>query len=227
MDLLTNPWVVGISGGIFSGLIVLYISRLIFSKGDSKEYAQKVSSANQEVLYAIRPGISEGVIPTNSVLRSFIEATARKYSVDVADMYDLNSVASELVKEVMDSSFISASSKLEFCEKLTTIKETEDIREKLDYEKEYRVLYRYRQQLVLTLSAMVGVLTMLTSVMITLENTAIFDLENLAFMAVPAIVAILMSAVAVLAKRLRKIRSESFYRNIAESRHGYEETKNR
>ena len=59
MELFNNPWFVGIGGGILSGLIVAYISRLIFSRRDNREYAQKVSQANHEVLYAVRPGISE------------------------------------------------------------------------------------------------------------------------------------------------------------------------
>ncbi len=53
-------WAIGIGGGILSGLIVAYISRLIFSKRDNREYAQKILQANNEVLYAVRPGISEG-----------------------------------------------------------------------------------------------------------------------------------------------------------------------
>ena len=44
------------------------ISKSIFSKRDNREYAQKISQANHEVLYAVRPGISEGVIPNNGVL---------------------------------------------------------------------------------------------------------------------------------------------------------------
>src|SRR3990167_2316033 len=123
MDLLNNAWVVGIGGGILSGFVVAYISRLIFSRRDSREYAQKISQANHEILYAVRPGISEGVIPTNEVLRSLTSATARKYGVEISDMHDLNAISSELIKEVMDSSFISATAKREFCEKLSSIKE--------------------------------------------------------------------------------------------------------
>ena len=172
MEIFNNPWIVGIGGGILSGLIVAYISRLIFSKRDNREYAQKILQANNEVLYAVRPGISEGVIPTNGILRSLIEATARKYSVDVSDMHDLKDVSSELIKEVMDSSFISASSKQEFCEKLTAIKEKEAVPEKVEFEKEYDISARYRRQVIMMLSGMAGVLTGLMGVTITFENTS-------------------------------------------------------
>ena len=43
MDIFSNPWIVGIGGGVLSGFIVAYISRLIFSKRDNREYAQKIS----------------------------------------------------------------------------------------------------------------------------------------------------------------------------------------
>jgi hypothetical protein len=216
MDIFSNPWVVGISGGILSGLIVAYVSRLIFSKRDNREYAQKISLANHEVLYAVRPGISEGVVPTNAVLRSLIEATARKYAVDVPDMHDLNDVSSELIKEVMDSSFISASAKQEFCEKLTSIKEEEAIPERGEFEKEYDISARYRRQVVAILSAMVGILTGLAGVAITLmEKTTIFEPKNIAFMAIPAVVAILISFIAVMVRGLQKMHMKSFKLRIA------------
>ena len=132
MDLLNNPWIVGIGGGVLSGLVVVYLTRLLFSRRDTREYVQKTHQANHEVLYAVRPGISEGVIPTNDVLRSLIAATGRKYGVEAKDMHDLEAVSSELVKEVMDSSFISAASKQEFCEKLAQIREDEPSGSKVD-----------------------------------------------------------------------------------------------
>ena len=215
MGIFSNPWIVGIGGGILSGVIVAYISILIFSKRDNREYAQKISLANHEVLYAVRPGISESVIPQNGVLKSLITATARKYAVDVTDMHDLNDVSSELIKEVMDSSFISASAKNEFCEKLTIIKEEEIVPEKAEFEKEYNISARYRRQAVAILSGMVAVLTGLAGVMLTVERTTIFEPKSIAFLAVPALVAILISFVAVVARELQKMRLKSFKVQIA------------
>lgn len=210
MDIFSNPWVVGIGAGILSGLVVAYVSRLIFSKRDNREYAQKISQANHEVLYAVRPGISEGVIPTNDILRSLILATARKYSVDVSDMHDLDDVSSELIKEVMDSSFISASAKQEFCEKLTAIKEEEAMPQKVEFEKEQDISARYRRQLVATLSGMVAVLTGMVGVTITLRDTTIIEPKSLVYLAIPALVAILLSFAVVIARELQKMRLKSF-----------------
>ena len=106
MDIFNNSWVIGIGGGILSGLIVTLITRYLFSKKDNKEYAQKVSTVNREVVYALRPGISEGHIPDNEVLASLINATARRYKVERGDVYQAKQIAEELIKDIMDSSFI-------------------------------------------------------------------------------------------------------------------------
>ena len=70
MDIFNNSWVIGIGGGILSGFIVTLITRYLFSKKDNKEYVQKVATVDSEVVYALRPRISEGHIPDNEVLSS-------------------------------------------------------------------------------------------------------------------------------------------------------------
>ena len=49
-DWLNNTWVVGILGGVLSGFIVNYLSRIFLSKRENREYLQKVFSANREVI---------------------------------------------------------------------------------------------------------------------------------------------------------------------------------
>ncbi|WP_416899113.1 MAG: hypothetical protein ACMVY4_05140 [Minwuia sp.] len=119
--LLDNPWVVGIGGGILSGLFVALVTRVIFGRRDKKEYNQKVFRANSEVVYAIRPGISEGIIPNGEVIKKLSSATARKYDVNDQDLYDIDEISGELIKEVMDSSFISAEMKNDYCVKISNI----------------------------------------------------------------------------------------------------------
>ncbi|WP_339618177.1 hypothetical protein [uncultured Gilvimarinus sp.] len=111
MDILNNAWVVGIGGGLLSGLLVTLITRYIFSKKDDKEYVQKLATVNKEVVYALRPGISEGHIPDEEVLSSLINATARKYKVARDDVFRPKQIAEELIKEILDSSFISSETK--------------------------------------------------------------------------------------------------------------------
>ena len=122
MDFLSNPWVIGIGGGVLSGLLVTLITRYLFSKRERREYLQKVATANNEIIYAIRPAIAEKVIPSNEMLDALFSATARKYSVDRSDLYGRMSLVNELIKEVMDNTFLSSQQKMEFCDLLSTLK---------------------------------------------------------------------------------------------------------
>ncbi|TOK32103.1 hypothetical protein CGI21_25115, partial [Vibrio parahaemolyticus] len=115
LDFLSNEWVIGIGGGVLSGLIVTLLTRYIFTKRDNREYYRKLDLVNKEVLYALRPGISEGAMPNESVLESLIVATSRKYKVNSKDVFQPKQIAEELIKEIMDSSFISFDTKSQFC----------------------------------------------------------------------------------------------------------------
>lgn len=126
MELLSNPWVVGIGGGILSGLFVTLITRYLFSKRERSEYLQKVATANNEIIYAIRPAIAEKVIPSSNMLNALFSATARKYSVDPSDLFSRDGLANELIKEVMDNTFLSSQQKVEFCELLSSLKKDEE-----------------------------------------------------------------------------------------------------
>lgn len=118
MSILNNAWVVGIGGGILSGLFVAFISRYLFAKKDNREYTQKIFAVNREVIYALRPGISEGKFPTDEVLDSLLSATARRYKVSREDVFKPKQIAEELIKEIMDSSFISSDTKQDYCDSL-------------------------------------------------------------------------------------------------------------
>lgn len=174
-----NPWVIGIGGGILSGLIVTFVSRALFSRRDNREYAQKLLSANHEVLYAIRPGVSEGLVPNQAVIEALVESTARKYGVDVTDLYSPKQIAQELMKEVMDSSFISAKLKEQYCSQLSpliapppvvalTIGPRVEARRSAGVEE-------YRRRMVTLVSAMMGLLTAMMTLVYALSRDGLFS----------------------------------------------------
>ncbi|WIG83242.1 hypothetical protein KFZ68_15100 [Photobacterium damselae] len=169
MDLLNNTWVVGIGGGILSGLIVTLITRYFFSKKDNKEYAQKIASVNREVVYALRPGISEGYIPDEEVMNSLINATARKYRVERSDVYQAKQIAEELIKEIMDSSFISSDTKKSYCSTLAHLVSVSSSDDQLALEEFERKTIEsdYRQKQSERMSAMFG----MTAAMLTMAAT--------------------------------------------------------
>lgn len=168
--LLNNPWVVGIGGGVLSGFLVAVFSRYLFQKRDNREYAQKVASVNREVLYALRPGISEGMIPSISILISLIASTARRYGVDEKDAYSPIVIADELIKEVMDSSFISSKAKNEFCESIVRIKqEGRPVAGEAPAVSE--AFADYRRRMMVVMSTMLGLVTAAMTGFLALSKT--------------------------------------------------------
>lgn len=178
MDLLNNPWFVGIGGGVLSGVFVTIVSRYVIGKRENREYLQKVLAANRELVYAIRPGISEGVVPSREVVVALVHSTARKHGVAQDDLFSPAEVGEELVKEVMDSSFLSAAKKIEHCAQLDplikphalalTPATTEQPIEITVRELKAQTLSEYRQRLTSMMSMMMGVLTALMTVVVVL-----------------------------------------------------------
>ncbi|MBE0531634.1 MAG: hypothetical protein IH626_12460 [Rhodospirillales bacterium] len=120
-EIVGNPWIVGLGAGVVSGLVVHLILRLLFSRGENTAYRRNVAFANREVLVALRPSISEGAPLSEDVIRLLIEATARRFSVHSKDMYGIKEVCEDLIKEIMDSSFINSKIKQDYCKSITEV----------------------------------------------------------------------------------------------------------
>lgn len=213
MDWLNNPWVVGIGGGILSGLLVTFVSRAIFSRRDRREYAQKCHSANREVIYALRPGISEGHVPDRVIVGALTNATARKYSVDASDLFGAAEVAEELTKEIMDSSFISASTKKKYCDELESLivpaRPSEADMATMKDRSTSDLSASYRARMVTMMSGMLGVMTTLMTMVIVFSDELRLSpigakSESLEFL-LPATVAMFT---AIMAASLTLLRSE-------------------
>jgi hypothetical protein len=168
MEIFNNAWVVGIGGGILSGLFVTFITRYLFSKKDNSEYMQKVATVNREILYALRPGISEGHIPEESVLSALANSTARKYKVERNDIFQSKQIAEELIKEIMDSSFISSDTKKKYCETLAhLVKESLPENDVLALKAEIKVAESdYRQRLSQRMSMVLGMTAALITMLV-------------------------------------------------------------
>lgn len=174
MDWLSNPWVVGLGGGVLSGLVVTFISRAAFSRRDRGEYLQKVLAANRELIYALRPGISEGHVPERDLVSSLINATARKYDVEKRDLFDPTQLAEELTKEIMDSSFISSSTKDEYynqLEPLLSLVEPVQVAEDRDVALQSNQWSEYRSRMITVLSALLGSMTALMTLILILSDS--------------------------------------------------------
>ncbi|MEI8597914.1 hypothetical protein P4S64_10930 [Vibrio sp. M60_M31a] len=167
---MSNEWVVGIGGGILSGLIVTLLTRYIFTKRDNREYYRKLDLVNKEVLYALRPGIPEGAMPSESVLESLIIATSRKYKVNSKDVFQPKQIAEELIKEIMDSSFISFEAKSQYCSSLSHLVEDVRPRSEVEESEEKRLNKHYQIKQNQQMSVVLGLFTGATSVVVTIMS---------------------------------------------------------
>lgn len=122
-DLIANPWIVGIGGGVISSLIVFFITKFFLSKKENKEYDQKVRLATNEVVYAVRPLVIDKAIPANDVLAALRSAIAVKYGVKVSHVIGIKQLVSILVLEILSNSFLNSSQKNEYCNLLMTMKD--------------------------------------------------------------------------------------------------------
>lgn len=129
MEFTNNPWVTGIGGGIISSLIVFFVTKYLFSKKENKEYLQKVKTANNEILYSIRPLVIEKRLPTTEIISAIQSSIAKKYGVKQNDLYNELSLYDDLVFEIMANSFLSSEQKLEFCSLLNQLKSNKSEKE--------------------------------------------------------------------------------------------------
>lgn len=201
MEILDNPWVIGIGGGVLSGFFVAIATQLFLGKREKREYSQKVRRANQEVVYAIRPGISEGHLPSAEIVRSLINSTARRLGVIADDLYPPEQIAEELTKEIMDSVFLSSAKKLEYCDSLTKITESrsaavcdsESVRHVPAADASFAA---YREQAIRLVSLLLGVMTSLISATLVIRSDSLgvtgSDFEKLLLPTVAATLSVVL-----------------------------------
>lgn len=195
LGLINNPWFTGIGGGIASGFFVFFITRWLFSDKSRKEYLREVTIANREVLVSVRQGIPEGVPLDGGIVKTLTLATARKFNVRDDDMFSNEQIAEELIKEVMDSSFISAETKRNYCLMISELKDAAF--QSVDAMRENSAWKSKSDGIIPPLAAILGITTGATTVFLTASNL-IGDMLNLADLQ-SIIVPLFGAAVAVIA----------------------------
>ena len=200
MEILNNAWVVGIGGGILSGLIVTWISRIMFSKKENSIYVQNLQSANNEVIYALRPAISENKFPSVEIISALIEANSRKFKVKRQDMYNIKQLAEELTKEIMDTSFISYDKKDALFQHLVDLyneEEVIEIKENVIVRSDLEV-QEYKKRLLNRVTIMLGFMTTIVffmSTMFSYYNSIFNSIRAQSFIVLPIYLFILMLVV--------------------------------
>lgn len=220
MDLMKNTWVVGISTGIISGLLVFYLTNWIMKKKGKEEYFKQVGLANQDVIVALKPYIAERGLPEMEIFQSLILSTARNYSVEVHDMYTISIFCEELIREIISDVYVSSEKKKEYTDSLITYKKNIDV---LDFQRkekgftniEYSV--RFRKIITLYMSLVLSMMTMVLTIVLIVSNmdqdSFWYPFESDPLLWVPVIITVLSMLMLTISKSLdifnRKIKKNT------------------
>lgn len=212
MDILSNLWFIGIIGGIISGIFVVIIARITFSKKDRSDYIKNVRLANKEVLSALRPTISENYFPGSQIINSLIEANSRKFKVNKRDMYNIKQIAEEMTKEIMDASFISCEKKEDLCKHLINLHKEEVNNSKSIVIHSLEDFEAYRKKLIDNVTIIFGVMTAILTILMTcykemntLKLTSIDSSYEILFIPITIIfLSLIMSFSILLYKKIKR-----------------------
>lgn len=178
MEMFNNPWITGIGGGVISGFIVYFVTSRLLSKRQDKEYSQKVTTANNELLYTMRPLVVQKQIPSRIIMNSIIESTARKYEINKSDLFDIPLLADDLIREVLENAFLDPEQKMEFCNKISELKVEEIAPKKFGQIHEQIVYQKNRlssQYVSILLAATASMMVLAVTLFTTMKNGLNFN----------------------------------------------------
>lgn len=217
IEILNNPWITGIGGGIVSSLIVFFVTKYLFSKKENREYVQKIRTANNEILYSIRPLIIEKKLPSVEILSAIRISIAKKYGIKQEDLYNDFSLSNDLITEIMGNSFLSSEQKLEFCDLLNQMKSKQKTKDEIEvvYIQERNSLSSKYSSMLLALSSfgMVLISTQYIAKEADKQKFSFFE-ENISLLLIATLTPILAMTITLLYKIMIKERTKD--RKIAE-----------
>lgn len=223
LGFLNNPWITGIGGGAVSGFLVYFITSHLLSRKEDKEYSQKVKTANNDLLYALRPLVVQKQTLSSTVVESLVDSTARKHGVHQEDLLNVSSLANDLIREVMENIFLDPEKKIEFCEKIQKMytkdrkNETAKIVDGFIFEKN-----RFSSQYISTLlAATVSLFVFLTSFFIIARDNLFFEAfldtaskEIFTLPLVGMLVPMIAITMVTITKRIKEERKYRFEKNF-------------
>ncbi|MEC0273879.1 hypothetical protein [Peribacillus frigoritolerans] len=121
LKLLKELFGVGFAQNLFTGLIIFFIGNIITKIKAKKDYMAALKQANLKVFYILRRLISEQELPNKDIFLAIHNSIARDYRVMPEDMESYDIISENLVKEIMDTDFLSYEEKLKYSTKALTI----------------------------------------------------------------------------------------------------------
>ena len=108
LSFLRNQWVVGIGGGIVSGIIVYFITNWLYKRKDNSKYLEQIENANLDIIRTLKPYVAEKGLPSKEVIDAIIVSTARKHKVKSEELYSIRIICEELIREIIENAYVSS-----------------------------------------------------------------------------------------------------------------------
>lgn len=174
MEITKNVWFVGIVTGIISGVLVFFITNWIMKKKGKEDYLKQVGSANQNVILALKPYISERGLPDVEIFKALIDSVARNYSIEAHDMYTVSEFCEELIREIISDIYVSSDKKKEYTDSLIAYKKNIDKSGSLEKIEGKRNMVdssaKFRKRTTAYMSLMISIMTMVLTIVIALSS---------------------------------------------------------
>ena len=167
-DIINNPWVVGIVGSIVSGLIVYFITYAIISKREDKIYQHKIIAANSEILHTIKSMVTNKQLLSVEAFNSVVTSTAKKHQVNLKDINNISEFIDDIIKDIIQSPFITYEQKNEYYEQLDTLKEEQQNNHPTSIS-EYKQIRQYTPNYIAVLLGITTILYMSVLLSVTLR----------------------------------------------------------
>ncbi len=106
MEFMQNAWVVGIAGGIISGIVVYYITSCVLDRKKKSEHKRNIVMANNAVLDLLRPYIANSGLPDKKQLEVIVNSVSREYRVKKSEMNPIRVFYEDLVTEFIGNLYI-------------------------------------------------------------------------------------------------------------------------
>ncbi len=164
----SNNWIVGILSGILSGLG----TQFILSRFNNYRKLKQMLEANKVLIEILKPYIAEKGLPSKSVIKSLIESIARKYNIKRENMYSIDDICEELIREVMEDIYLPIENKYEYIEQLQIYKGSSSDSDNKNSLKEIIITERYKSNDIKRLSLINA------SICIFITIGALFTKEN-------------------------------------------------
>lgn len=185
---LQNSWVVGIGGGIVSGIIVYFITNWLYKHKDNSKYLEQINRANMDIIQALKPYVAERGLPEKEIVDAIIVSTARKYKVKCDELYSIRIICEELIREIVENVYVASEKKQEYAKQLQEHLHKLDSEKSKDFlisdiEKEIKNLTifkesNYRRKTATMVSALMSAFATMATILISLITFVDADVFN-------------------------------------------------